>query len=318
MTSIDANYQMNALQNKNSNTNLSQIQFNHSNTTSARQINLNGTNSLYMYSPLKTSHQSQNFYAATQPRYDLTAPSIAYLHTANTDVGSGLYFSNTNNQHNTNSLATTSIPTGYVTTASTFADLAYGTIGSAKALTHPFSTKNPYSTSAICLNGLKKRKRRYKKPPELRKVLPKNSLMLLHEFRPNIEYRFLCQSGPIHRPLFTMCVDINEHKFEGTGKTKKEARMMAAERALEFLIQNPEYIQKPAPGQNLSTASISEKDCINTIENNSDEDDDVEDDDSIVKNSSVNTKSDLDKEETAKRFKKENAPSESLSAESKS
>jgi len=39
--------------------------------------------------------------------------------------------------------------------------------------------------------------------------------MLLHEYRPNVEYRFVCQSGPIHRPMFTMCVDINEHKFEG-------------------------------------------------------------------------------------------------------
>jgi hypothetical protein len=94
-------------------------------------------------------------------------------------------------------------------------------------------------------NGLK-RKRHFKKPVELRKVLPKNSLMLLHEYRPNVEYRFVCQSGPIHKPTFCMCVDIEEHKFEGTGGTKKDARMMAADKALEFLNQHPEYIQKVA------------------------------------------------------------------------
>ena len=53
-----------------------------------------------------------------------------------------------------------------------------------------------------------------------------------------------------------MCVDINEHKFEGTGKTKKDARMMAAEKAIEFLIQHPEYIQKPAPAANTNAESV--------------------------------------------------------------
>lgn len=42
-----------------------------------------------------------------------------------------------------------------------------------------------------------------------------------------------------------MCVDINEHKFEGIGKTKKFARMEAAQKAVDFLLKNPEYIQKP-------------------------------------------------------------------------
>jgi hypothetical protein len=87
----------------------------------------------------------------------------------------------------------------------TFTDLTF----SAKPIQiHSFGSKTQFSVGV-------KRKRRFKKPPELRNVLPKNSLMLLHEYRPNVEYRFVCQSGPIHRPMFTMCVDINEHKFEG-------------------------------------------------------------------------------------------------------
>lgn len=53
-----------------------------------------------------------------------------------------------------------------------------------------------------------------------------------------------------------MCVDINEHKFEGVGKTKKFARMEAAQKAVEFLLKNPEYIQKAAKtGQSSSSTS---------------------------------------------------------------
>ncbi|RNA31431.1 double-stranded RNA-specific editase 1 [Brachionus plicatilis] len=99
--------------------------------------------------------------------------------------------------------------------------------------------------SAFGSNHFKKNRKKFKKPPELRRVLPKNSLMLLHELRQNVEYRFVSQSGPIHRPIFTMCVDIDEHKFEGSGKTKKLARMQAAEKAVQFLMSHPELIQKP-------------------------------------------------------------------------
>ncbi len=298
------------------------MQFN-SNATSSSSVrpavSLNNTNSIYMFNPLKSS---QNFYTSHQPRYDLTTASITYLPNSNTNSGA-LFIPNSNGS------ATALPPSGFVTSNSAFSDLTFGPLGSVKALAQPFNGKIPYNTTSICLNGLKKRKRRYKKPPELRKVLPKNSLMLLHEFRPNIEYRFLCQSGPIHRPLFTMCVDINEHKFEGTGKTKKEARMQAAERALEFLVQHPEYIQKPVPASSssVSTDPSSEKssnDSSNNLENNTDDDDDDEDDDET---NELNSNQDLpnkdhltneiesfgdNNENSAKRLKKSDEPILSL------
>lgn len=56
----------------------------------------------------------------------------------------------------------------------------------------PFSRNRlvqiPFSSFVVDLKG-KRPKKRFKKPPEFRKVLPKNSLMLLHELRPNVEYR---------------------------------------------------------------------------------------------------------------------------------
>lgn len=120
--------------------------------------------------------------------------------------------------------------------------------------------KSPYVS-----NQFKKNRKKFKKPPELRRVLPKNSLMLLHELRQNVEYRFVSQSGPIHRPVFTMCVDIDERKFEGSGKTKKLARMQAAEKAVEFLMSHPEYIQKP------KSKSEEEKNSDSQLDNQDDE-----------------------------------------------
>lgn len=322
-STIDTKYQLNALQNKSSNPNLIQFNSNHANvasSTSARPaINLANANSIYMYSPLKTNHQSQNFYS-TPARYDLSTSSLAYLPTSSAN-GRALFFPNSNSQHNATSISTATLPTtGYLATTPAFADIAYGALNG----------KNPYTATNLCINGLKKRKRRYKKPVELRRVLPKNSLMLLHEYRPNIEYRFLCQSGPIHRPLFTMCVDISEHKFEGTGKTKKEARMQAAERALEFLLQHPEYIQKSTSSTAGSTltASNSEKssnESSNNLENNTDEEDE-DDEESVSENSSHNfssptenneaTETELVTEESSsKRFKKEDEKSDELKNE---
>lgn len=146
-------------------------------------------------------------------------------------------------------LATQNTPTVF-TTISSLTDLPAHTI--------PIGTTiQPLSTNSQLSSMNKKRKKRYKKPIELRKILPKNSLMLLHELIPNVEYRFLKQSGPIHRPIFTMCVDISEHSFEGVGKTKKEARMMAAEKTLKFLMEFPDYIQKYRANKSSNSTSSS-------------------------------------------------------------
>lgn len=51
-----------------------------------------------------------------------------------------------------------------------------------------------------------------------------------------IEYELINESGPDHDKRFTFCVKINgEFSGEGTGRTKKEAEQIAAQRALEIL-----------------------------------------------------------------------------------
>ncbi|MBR5926354.1 MAG: ribonuclease III, partial [Firmicutes bacterium] len=50
----------------------------------------------------------------------------------------------------------------------------------------------------------------------------------------NIEYRLIKEEGPDHAKLFTMAVYVNgKEEGTGTGKSKKEAQMAAAEAALK-------------------------------------------------------------------------------------
>ncbi|XP_057588877.1 double-stranded RNA-specific editase B2 [Hippopotamus amphibius kiboko] len=80
-------------------------------------------------------------------------------------------------------------------------------------------------------------------------VAPKNALVQLHELRPGLQFRTVSQTGPVHAPVFAVAVDVNGLTFEGTGPTKKKAKMRAAELALGSFVQLPNACQAhPAPG----------------------------------------------------------------------
>lgn len=69
-------------------------------------------------------------------------------------------------------------------------------------------------------------------------VLPKNALMQLNEMKPGLQYKLLSQTGPVHAPVFVITVEVNGQLFEGSGHTKKKAKMIAAEKALHLLVQS--------------------------------------------------------------------------------
>ncbi|XP_072235363.1 double-stranded RNA-specific editase 1-like [Leuresthes tenuis] len=81
------------------------------------------------------------------------------------------------------------------------------------------------------------------RPKKRKKVpgpsLPKNALMQLNEIKPGLQYKLLSQTGPVHAPIFVMTVEVNGQLFEGSGPTKKKAKLNAAEKALHSFVQFP-------------------------------------------------------------------------------
>ncbi|XP_056670524.1 double-stranded RNA-specific editase 1 [Monodelphis domestica] len=99
----------------------------------------------------------------------------------------------------------------------------------------PGGRKRPLEDGA---NGHPKfRAKRRKKVPG--PVLPKNALMQLNEIKPGLQYQLLSQTGPVHAPVFVMAVEVNGQAFEGSGPTKKKAKLHAAEKALRSFVQFP-------------------------------------------------------------------------------
>ncbi|XP_058153648.1 double-stranded RNA-specific editase B2 isoform X2 [Dasypus novemcinctus] len=74
-------------------------------------------------------------------------------------------------------------------------------------------------------------------------MTPKNALVQLHELKPGLQYKMVSQTGPVHAPVFAVAVEVNGLTFEGTGPTKKKAKMRAAELALKSFVQFPNACQ---------------------------------------------------------------------------
>ncbi|KAM6222376.1 double-stranded RNA-specific editase 1 isoform 2-T2 [Rhynchocyon petersi] len=97
------------------------------------------------------------------------------------------------------------------------------------------SRKRPLEEGSNGHSKFRLKKRRRMPGP----VLPKNALMQLNEIKPGLQYTLLSQTGPVHAPLFIMSVEVNGQVFEGSGPTKKKAKLHAAEKALRSFVQFP-------------------------------------------------------------------------------
>ncbi|XP_075911150.1 double-stranded RNA-specific editase 1 isoform X2 [Petromyzon marinus] len=108
------------------------------------------------------------------------------------------------------------------------------------------------SNGSMCPRFRPKKRRRAPGP-----AVPKNALMQLNEVKPGLQYRMVNQVGPVHAPVFIMAVEVNGQTFEGSGSTKKKAKLQAAEKALRSFVQFPNACEAHiAMGQN--TAAITD------------------------------------------------------------
>ncbi|XP_015242354.1 PREDICTED: double-stranded RNA-specific editase B2-like [Cyprinodon variegatus] len=81
-------------------------------------------------------------------------------------------------------------------------------------------------------------------------VSPKNAMEQLNELHPGLQYDILSKSGPLHAPVFSVGVKVNGFEFEGQGSTKKQAKIKAAELALQSLVQFPNASQTQSTMEN--------------------------------------------------------------------
>ncbi|XP_055378580.1 double-stranded RNA-specific editase Adar-like [Condylostylus longicornis] len=64
-----------------------------------------------------------------------------------------------------------------------------------------------------------------------------NSVINLNENIPGIAYNVLEQSGPPHNTKFTISIQIDDRSFVATGRSKKQAKALAAIDALKYLVE---------------------------------------------------------------------------------
>ncbi|XP_028283386.1 double-stranded RNA-specific editase B2-like [Parambassis ranga] len=87
-------------------------------------------------------------------------------------------------------------------------------------------------------------------------VTQKNAVVQLNELRPGLRYEVTSKTGPLHAPVFCVGVEVNCFHFEGRGPTKKQAKMRAAELALQSFIQFPNTSQAHASMGNCSSTAV--------------------------------------------------------------
>ncbi|XP_035668351.1 LOW QUALITY PROTEIN: double-stranded RNA-specific editase 1-like [Branchiostoma floridae] len=108
----------------------------------------------------------------------------------------------------------------------------------------PFSLRHRLVSRTTCAiagergqDGVKIRMKGRKKSP-YGSASSKNAVMQLNELKPGLQYRLISQSGPPHAPEFVMSVEMNGQTFKGRGRTKKEAKLRAAEQVLRSFVKS--------------------------------------------------------------------------------
>ncbi|XP_077118132.1 interleukin enhancer-binding factor 3 isoform X2 [Ranitomeya variabilis] len=60
-----------------------------------------------------------------------------------------------------------------------------------------------------------------------------NALMRLNQLKPGLQYKLISQTGPVHAPVFTMSVEVDDKNFEASGPSKKTAKLHVAVKVLQ-------------------------------------------------------------------------------------
>ncbi|KAM8972490.1 interleukin enhancer-binding factor 3 [Pelodytes ibericus] len=93
--------------------------------------------------------------------------------------------------------------------------------------------KRPIEEDGEDKSPSKKKKKIQKKDDKGEPPQAMNALMRLNQLKPGLQYKLLSQTGPVHAPIFTMSVEVDEKTFEASGPSKKTAKLHVAVKVLQ-------------------------------------------------------------------------------------
>ncbi|XP_056426509.1 interleukin enhancer-binding factor 3 isoform X2 [Hyla sarda] len=93
--------------------------------------------------------------------------------------------------------------------------------------------KRPMEEDGEDKSPSKKKKKIQKKDEKTEPAQAMNALMRLNQLKPGLQYKLLSQTGPVHAPVFTMSVEVDDKTFEASGPSKKTAKLHVAVKVLQ-------------------------------------------------------------------------------------
>ncbi|XP_073443655.1 interleukin enhancer-binding factor 3 isoform X2 [Dendrobates tinctorius] len=93
--------------------------------------------------------------------------------------------------------------------------------------------KRPIEEDGEDKSPSKKKKKILKKDEKNEPPQVMNALMRLNQLKPGLQYKLISQTGPVHAPVFTMSVEVDDKNFEASGPSKKTAKLHVAVKVLQ-------------------------------------------------------------------------------------
>nr|Q6DD04.2 RecName: Full=Interleukin enhancer-binding factor 3-B; AltName: Full=Double-stranded RNA-binding protein 4F.2; Short=DsRNA-binding protein 4F.2 [Xenopus laevis] len=93
--------------------------------------------------------------------------------------------------------------------------------------------KRPIEEDGEDKSPSKKKKKIQKKDEKSEPPQAMNALMRLNQLKPGLQYKLISQTGPVHAPIFTMSVEVDDKTFEASGPSKKTAKLHVAVKVLQ-------------------------------------------------------------------------------------
>ncbi|XP_073510291.1 interleukin enhancer-binding factor 3 isoform X2 [Phyllobates terribilis] len=93
--------------------------------------------------------------------------------------------------------------------------------------------KRPMEEDGEDKSPSKKKKKIQRKDEKSEPPQAMNALMRLNQLKPGLQYKLISQTGPVHAPVFTMSVEVDDKNFEASGPSKKTAKLHVAVKVLQ-------------------------------------------------------------------------------------